>query len=315
MNRTIAALAAGTLLLATGAQAQQSVVIGSSSVGGSYYLYAGGLSTFINENSDTLQATAQTTRGSVENARLLSAGRLDFGFANGGVVYEQSAGTGQFEGASADNVRGVAVIDIAPLHVVTFADSGIETLPQLEGKQVSVGAPGSGTANTAANLFEAAGLTGKIDVQNLGFDESASNLRDGNLDAFTASSALPMPAVLDLSTSHDVNLVPIDDTVVTALREIAPAYQQVTIPAGTYDGIDADVSSIGVPSMLLTHEGVSEEVVYEFVRQMFAEDAGAYMRNVYNAWNPRPGADAFADLGVPLHPGAERFYREMGLIQ
>jgi TRAP transporter TAXI family solute receptor len=314
MNRTIAALAAGTLLLATGAQAQQSVVIGSSSVGGSYYLYAGGLSTFINENSDTLQATAQTTRGSVENARLLSAGRLDFGFANGGVVYEQSAGTGQFEGASADNVRGVAVIDIAPLHVVTFADSGIETLPQLEGKQVSVGAPGSGTANTAANLFEAAGLTGKIDVQNLGFDESASNLRDGNLDAFTASSALPMPAVLDLSTSHDVRLVPIDDTVVSALREIAPAYQQVTIPAGTYDGIDADVSSIGVPSMLLTHEGVSEEVVYEFVRQMFADEAGAYMRNVYNAWNPEPGVAAFADLGVPLHPGAERFYREMGLI-
>lgn len=314
MNRTFAALAAGAVLLATGAQAQQSVVIGSSSVGGSYYLYAGGLSTFVNENSDSLQATAQTTRGSVENARLLTAGRLDFGFANGGVVYEQNAGTGQFEGAAADNIRGVAVIDIAPLHVVTFADSGIETLPQLEGKQVSVGAPGSGTANTAANLFDAAGLTGKIDVQNLGFDESASNLRDGNLDAFTASSALPMPAVLDLSTSHDVRLLPIDDAVVSALRETAPAYQQVTIPAGTYAGIDADVSSIGVPSMLLTHDGVPEDVVYEFVSQMFADEAGAYMRTVYNAWNPEPGVAAFGDLGVPLHPGAARFYREMGLI-
>lgn len=315
MNRTFAALATSTLLFATGALAQQSVVIGSSSVGGSYYLYAGGLSTFINENSEALQATAQTTRGSVENARLLSAGRLDFGFANGGVVYEQNSGKGQFEGASADNIRGVAVIDIAPLHVVTFTDSGIEALPQLEGKQVSVGAPGSGTANTAANLFKAAGMTGKIDIQNLGFDESASNLRDGNLDAFTASSALPMPAVLDLSTSRDVRLIPIEAEVVTALQQIAPAYQQVTIPGGTYNGIGDDVSSIGVPSMLITHDGVAEEVVYEFVMQMFAEDAGTYMRNVYKAWNPEPGVAAYGGIGVPLHPGAERAYRELGLIQ
>ncbi|MCG6122960.1 MAG: TAXI family TRAP transporter solute-binding subunit [Microvirga sp.] len=315
MNKILAALAAGTILLATGAHAQQNAVIGSSSVGGSYYLYAGGLSTFINENSQSLQATAQTTRGSVENARLLAAGRLDFGFANGGVVYEQQAGTGQFEGAAASNIRGVAVIDIAPLHVVTFTRSAIETLDQLKGRTLSVGAPGSGTANTAANVFEAAGLTGQINIQNLGFDESAANMRDGNLDAFAASSALPMPAVLDLSTSHDVRLVPIDDAVAAALREITPAYQPVTIPGGTYTSIDADVSSIGVPSMLITHDGVSEEVVYEFVSQMFADNAEAYMRNVYNAWSPEPGVSAFSDLGVPLHPGAERFYREKGLIQ
>ena len=315
MKSTFAALAVGTMLIATSAQAQQTAVIGSSSVGGSYYLYAGGLSTFINENSDKLLATAQTTRGSVENVRLLATGRLDFGFSNGGVVYEQSSGTGQFEGASSDMIRGVAVIDIAPLHVVTFANSGIDTLAQLEGRRVSVGAPGSGTANTAGNLFEAANLTGKVNIQNFGFDESAANMRDGNLDAFTASSALPMPAVLDLSTSRNVRLVPIEDAVVAALREITPAYQQVTIPSGTYAGIDIDVSSIGVPSMLLTHAGVPEEVVYEFVSQMFADQAGDYMRTVYNAWNPEPGVGAFADLNIPLHPGAERFYREIGLIQ
>lgn len=315
MKSTFAALAVGTMLIATSAHAQQTAVIGSSSVGGSYYLYAGGLSTFINENSDTLQATAQTTRGSVENVRLLETGRLDFGFSNGGVVYQQSSGTGQFEDASSDRVRGVAVIDIAPLHVVAFANSAIETLAQLEGRRVSIGAPGSGTANTAGNLFEAANLTGKVNIQNFGFDESAANMRDGNLDAFTASSALPMPAVLDLSTSRNVRLVPIEDAVVDALREITPAYQQVTIPGGTYAGIDTDVSSIGVPSMLLTHEGVSEEVVYELVSQMFADEAGDYMRTVYNAWDPEPGVAAFADLDVPMHPGAERFYREMGLIQ
>jgi TRAP transporter TAXI family solute receptor len=312
----IVSVLASTLLAATAsAQDRTAVVIGSSSVGGSYYLYAGGLSTFINDNSDTLQTTAQTTRGSVENARLLATGRLDFGFSNGGVVYEQSTGKGQFEGASADNIRGIALIDIAPLHVVTFMQSGIEALTQLEGKRVSVGAPGSGTANTAGNMLEAAGLTGKIRIQNLGFDESASNLRDGNLDAFAASSAFPMPAVLDLSTSRNVRLISIDDNVAEGLRAISPAYQQVIIPGGTYNGVDADVRSVGVPSMLISHEGVPEDVVYEFVSQMFADTAGAYMRSVYSAWSPEPGAAAFEDIGVPLHPGAERFYREMGLLQ
>ncbi|MCG6114852.1 MAG: TAXI family TRAP transporter solute-binding subunit [Mesorhizobium sp.] len=314
-NYIIASVLASTLMATTAiAQDRASVVIGSSSVGGSYYLYAGGLSTFINDNSETLQATAQTTRGSVENARLLAAGRLDFGFSNGGVVYEQSTGTGQFEGATADNIRGIAVIDIAPLHVVTFEQSGIEALSELEGKTVSVGAPGSGTANTAANMLEAAGLTGRIEIQNLGFDESAANLRDGNLDAFAASSAYPMPAVLDLSTSHSVRLLSIDDSVAQQLRELSPAYQQVTIPGGTYNGVDADVMSVGVPSMLITHADVPEDVVYEFVSQMFADEAGTYMRNVYNAWSPEPGAAAFGDISVSLHPGAERFYREMGLI-
>lgn len=307
----VSILITGTAL----AQEKTNVVIGSSSVGGSYYLYAGGLSTFVNQNSDSLDTTAQTTRGSVENARLLAAKRLDFGFANGGVVYEQNAGKGQFEGAAADNIRGIAAIDIAPLHVVTFAESGIIELSELEGKRVSVGAPGSGSANTTGNLLEAAGLTGKIDVRNLGFEESAANMRDGNLDAFSASSALPMPAVLDLSSSHDIRLINISTDVAGELRKISPAYQTVTIPGGTYAGVDTDVSSVGVPSMLITHADVPDDVVYELVSQMFAEEAGTYMRTVYNAWAPQPGKEAFADTGIELHPGAERFYREKGMIK
>lgn len=311
----LAALMAGTLW-GTGAGAQQTdVIIGSSSVGGSYYLYAGGLSTYLNDNSETLRATAQTTRGSVENVRLLDAGRLQFGFANGGVVYEQKAGSGQFEGASSDKIRGIATIDIAPLHFVTFAGGNIKTLDDLPGKRVSVGAPGSGSANSTMNLFEAADLVDKVEVQNLGFDESAANMRDGNLDAFSASSAIPMPAVMDLAASRSIALLSISEEVIGRLREISPAYQPVTIPGGTYTGIDGDVLTIGVPSMFVTHADVPEDVVYEMVRVMFSDGAGTYMRNIYNAWAPEPGASAFADIGVPLHPGAERFYREQGWIK
>jgi len=295
-------------------QEKTNVVLGSSSVGGSYYMYAGGLATFVNDNSDTLVVTAQTTRGSVENARLLASGRLDFGFANGGVVYEQNVGKGQFVDAAADSIRGIAIVDIAPLHLVTFADSGIKTLGDLRDKRVSVGAPGSGSANTTANLLEAADLASAIDVRNLGFDESAANMRDGNLDAFSASSSLPMPAVLDLATSRDIALLGIDNQVAANLQEISPAYQKVTIPAGTYPGVDADVASVGVPSMLITRADIPDDVVYELVSQIFADEAETYMRNVYNAWSPYPGEGAFGVVGIPLHPGAERFYREKGML-
>ncbi len=311
-----AAVAAGTMVFGATVHAQETnVIVGSSSVGGSYYLYAGGLSTFVNDHSDKLNATAQTTRGSVENVRLLDAGRLQFGFANGGVVYEQKEGSGQFEDASSDKIRGIATVDIAPLHFVAFAGGGVENLEDLPGKRVSIGAPGSGSANSTMNLFEAAQIVDKVEVQNLGFDESAANMRDGNLDAFSASSALPMPAVMDLAASRDIILLGIGDEVTARLREISPAYQPVTIPAGTYEGIDEDVKTIGVPSMFVTHADVPEDVVYEMVRTMFSEGAESYMRNIYNAWGPEPGAEAFADIGVPLHPGAERFYREQGLIK
>lgn len=311
-----AAVAAGTIAAGGAAQAQETdVIIGSSSVGGSYYLYAGGLSTYVNDHSDALNTTAQTTRGSVENARLLDAGRLQFGFANGGVVYEQKKGTGQFEGASSDKIRGIATVDIAPLHFVAFAGSEVDSLEDLPGKRVSIGAPGSGSANSTMNLFEAAQMVEQVEVQNLGFDESAANMRDGNLDAFSASSAVPMPAVMDLAASRDITLLGISNDVVTRLRQISPAYQPVTIPSGTYEGIEKDVQTVGVPSMFITHADVPEDVVYEMVRTMFSDEAGGYMRNIYNAWAPTPGAEAFADIGVPLHPGAERFFREQGLIK
>lgn len=312
----IAALLASAITFASPVQAQQtSVILGSSSVGGSYYLYAGGLSTYLNDHSETLNSTAQTTRGSVENVRLLDAGRIQFGFANGGVVYEQKVGSGQFEGASSDKIRGIATIDIAPLHFVAFAGRGVENLEDLPGKRVSIGAPGSGSANSTMNLFEAADLVDKVEVRNLGFDESAANMRDGNLDAFSASSAIPMPAVMDLAASRDIALLGISDEVIARLREISPAYQPVTIPGGTYDGVEGDVQTIGVPSMYVTHADVPEEVVYEMVRVMFSKGAGTYMRNIYNAWAPEPGASAFEDIDVPMHPGAERFFREQGMLK
>jgi TRAP transporter TAXI family solute receptor len=297
------------------AMAQTDVVIGADKPGGSYYLYAGGLATWINQHSKTLRATAETTRGSVENARLLNAGRIAFGLVNAAVAYQQRHGVDQFKGHSSDKVRGVAMLDISPTHVVTLSSDGISSLAGLAGKRVSIGSPGSGTANTANGLFAVMSLTGKVKVQTLGYDESASNLRDGNLDAFFVASALPVPAVLNLASSRPVTLLAVPDDVFQKMHQQTPAYQRVVIPGGTYPGIKTDVATIGTPSLLLVRADVPDAVVHEVVSQMFTKESMAYMHNVYHGWNPSPDAQAFAEIGVPLHPGAASFYREHGMIK
>lgn len=317
-TKTLTAVAAATLALAVSsgsASAQeQTVVIGASSVGGSYYLYAGGLSGFLSENSDLMRVTAQTTRGSVENVRLLDVDRLEFGLSNAAVVYGHREGIGQFEDAASDQIRGVAILDIAPSHWVTEEGSGVTSFEDLAGNRVSLGAPGSGTANTAELVLEAVGILDDVDTMNFGFSESADNLRDGHLEAFAASSAIPMPAIVDLATTRNVRLLSMTDDMVAAIQEVNPAYDAVTIPGGTYGNFDEDVVTVGVPSTLVTRANMDEEIVYELTRLMHSEEALSHMQDIYSAWNPEPGQGLFDRIGVPLHPGAEAFYRDQGLI-
>jgi uncharacterized protein len=311
--RTLGYALVGMAALALPAKAAD-IVIGSSSVGGSYYLYAGGLASYLSENHPDINATARTTRGSVENARLLERAQIDFGFSNGTVVAQQRAGVEQFADAQSDAIRGISVVDRAPTHVVTLRNSGIETLEDLVGKRVSIGAAGSGGANTSMIILQEAGLWDDIDPVNLGFEESATNLRDGNLDAFFGGSALPMPAVMDLSTTHDIRLLSLPAELVDAIQEREPAAEGVIIPAGTYSGIDEDVETLANASLLITHEGMDEETVYEVTKTLLEQENRSYMQSIYRAWNPEPGLELYERIRVPLHPGAERAYREAGLI-
>ena len=310
-------LAAGLALAAAAPSGAQStdIVIGADTVGGSYYLYAGGIASYLTEKNEALDATARTTRGSVENVRLLDRDGLDLGLANASVVAQQKAGIGQFSDAQSDKLRGVAVLDLSPTHVVTLESSGIKTLMDLKGKRVSIGAAGSGGANIARAVLTTLGIIDDVQIQTLGFSESATNLRDGNIDAFFGGSALPMPAVVDLSTGQSVRLLAFDADLLAKLKENLPGILSTTIPSGTYAGVDYDVSTIGIPSTLVTRENQDEQVVYEVAKALMTDESKAYIKSIYKAWDPRPEADLWQMINVPLHPGAERAYRELGLIK
>jgi len=297
------------------ASAQTELLLGADNPGGSYYLYGGGLSNWINQHSKTIRLTSQTTRGSVENARLLASHRIVFGLINALAVYQQAKGIGQFKGQQSDKLRGIALLDMAPMHIVAYASSGIRTMQDLAGKKVSIGAPGSGSASVASALFSVAHLTGKVKTQNLGFSESASNLRDGNIDAFIAASALPMPAIVDLASANKITLIPLSDADIKALHEQNPPYEPTTIPANTYPGADSDVQTIGTASLLMGTESAPDDAVTEVLRQMYTPEALAYIRSIYKAWDPHSGQSVFDSIGVPLHPAAIRFYKENGVIK
>lgn len=313
---TILAVAAACISMFAPLQSRAAdIVIGSSAVGGSYYLYAGGLATYLSSKNPNLKATARTTRGSVENARLLDRKAMDFAFINAAVLQQQKAGTDQFKDSKSDRLRGIAVVDLAPTHIVTLASSNIKSLDQLRGKRVSIGAAGSGGANTAMSVFDALGIRKDVKIQNLGFDESANNLRDGNLEAFLGGSALPMPAVIDLATTREIRLISFEEAFIRKLQAADPAIEITVIPANTYRAVNYPVTTIGTPSTLVTQSDMAEDVAYEIAKTLLLADNKKYMQGIYSAWNPVPGGDLWKRIGVPLHPGAERAYRGAGLMK
>lgn len=291
------------------------ITIGTSAVGGSYYLYGGGVASYVQTHVPGLNITAQTTRGSYENMRLIG-NRINMTFVNALAAWERANGVDTFAGeVPAKNLRGVLVADIATSHWVTLADSKIAKLEDLVGKKVSVGEPGGGSERSALNVFEAYGITDTVKQVRLGFSASVTALRDGQIDAFVGGSAIPMPAVVDISTTRRVRLLSLSEDAVNTIVSHSPSSTRLIITPGTYKGVDYPVVAIGTPSLLLADVSVSEDVVYSIVKALYSGEGKAYMRNVYSAWDPQPMPEFFKQIGVQMHPGAERYYREVGLMK
>jgi TRAP transporter TAXI family solute receptor len=291
------------------------LVVGTSTVGGSYYMYGGGISSYINKNLKGFNITSRTTQGSVENCRLITSKAIDLAFINAVAVDERVKGVGSFKGDAAQDMRGVVIVDVAARHWVALKGSGITKMEDLKGKRVSIGAPGSGGANSSMHELRVYGLEDKIKIFRLGFSESASNLKDGHIDALAGGSSPPMPAIVDLATTRNMVLLPIDSEHIAKLRAENPPYVKYVIKAGTYKGVDADVPTAGVPSCLFVHKDVPENLMYQITKAIFQPDCVKYMKTVYSSWEPETDEAFFKSIGTPLHPGATKFYKEAGMIK
>jgi len=262
-----------------------------------------------------LIASAVSSRGSVDNVNAITSGLRNSGFAQSDVAYWAYTGTGTMEGqAPAENLRAIAALFPEHIHLVVLADSGIDSVNDLEGKRVSLDEPGSGTYVDANLILEAYGLSNEmVRAEALKPDAAGDALRNGQIDAFFFVGGYPTGAIVELASAVDIKLVPIDGDGAAGLTEEYGFFSVSDIPDGAYDGVAA-TTTVAVGAQWITSAEQDEELIYQITAALW-NDKTRVLLDVGHAKGASINKDTALDgIGIPLHPGAERFYREAGLL-
>ncbi|ART99616.1 TAXI family TRAP transporter solute-binding subunit [Yoonia vestfoldensis] len=262
-----------------------------------------------------LIASAVSSRGSVDNVNAITSGLRNSGFAQSDVAYWAYTGTGTMEGqAPAENLRAIAALFPEHIHLVVLADSGIDSVNDLEGKRVSLDEPGSGTYVDANLILEAYGLSNEmVTAEALKPDAAGDALRNGQIDAFFFVGGYPTGAIVELASAVDIKLVPIDGDGAAGLTEEYGFFSVSDIPDGAYDGVAA-TTTVAVGAQWITSAEQDEELIYQITAALW-NDKTRVLLDVGHAKGASINKDTALDgIGIPLHPGAERFYREAGLL-
>jgi TRAP transporter TAXI family solute receptor len=311
---TAAALVgAGALLLAPAARAEQFVNILTGGTSGVYYPLGVALGKIYADKIPGVRTQVQSTKASVENLNLLQAGRGEIALALGDSVksaWEADAEVGFAK--KLDKLRGVAAVYPNVIQIVASQGSGVKTFADLKGKSLSVGAPKSGTEVNARRIFEAMGMSYKDlgKTEYLPFGESVELIKNRQLDATLQSAGLGVASIRDLASSVPITMVAVPADVA---QKLGPPFVATTIPANTYQGQTSDVPTLAVVNFLVTHAGVPDDVVYQMTKQLF-ENLDT-MVAAHKAASAIKLENATHGMPIPLHPGAERYYREKGLLK
>jgi len=297
------------------AQAQQFFRIGTGGTAGTYYPVGGMIANSISEPGKLI-ATAVASNGSVANINGILGGSLEAGFTQSDVAYWAYSGTGTFDGKpKAQGLRLLATLYPESIHLVARKGSGIKSVADLRGKRVSMDEPGSGTLVDVRLILGAYGMADKdVKAEYLKPNQAGDKLKDGGLDAFFFVGGAPAGAIAELASSTGIELVPLVGPEIDKLRGQQQFFTPDLIPAGTYQGV-AEVKTISVNAQLVTSDKLSEAVVYELTKKLYSDatrktlDSGHAKGKLITAQNAVTGA------GIPFHPGAEKFYKEAGLLK
>lgn len=322
MNKNlVGAMIAVTTGLGTGAVSAQDtfIAIGTGGVTGVYYPTGGAICRLVNRDraEHGIRCGVESTGGSVYNINAIRGGELEFGVAQSDWQFHASRGTSQFEEQGPfEELRAVFSVHPEPFTVVARADAGIETFEDLQGKRVNVGNPGSGQRGTMEVVMDAYGWT--MDdfaiASELQAAEQSQALCDNNIDAMIYTVGHPSGSIQEATTACDSVLVEVSGETIDALVADRPYYRSATIPGGMYRGNPDDVHTFGVGATFVTSADVPDDVVYTVVSAVF-ENIDQF-RSLHPAFaNLDPAEMANAGLSAPLHPGAERYFREAGLIE
>ena len=312
--RKAALAATAALLLAGGAHAAEFIGILTGGTSGVYYPLGVALSQVYSKAIPDAKSSVQATKASAENLNLLQAGRGEIAFTLGDALSDAWKGNKEAGFATPlKKLRGVAGIYSNYVQIVASADSGIKTLADLKGKRISVGAAKSGTELNARAVLKAAGLSYSdfSKVEYLPFGESVELMKNRQLDVTLQSAGLGVSSIRDLATSIKIVVVPVPADVIAKVGDAA--YQPATIPANTYDGQTVDMPTVAIKNFLVTHQGVPDDVVYAMTKSMF--ESLDTLVAAHNAAKAIKRDTATQGTTVTFHPGAARYYKEVGLLK
>ena len=283
--------------------ARERVAIGTGGTGGVFYAVGAGMAELLSDELEGVSANAEVTGASIENIRRVSAGQMALGFSSASTLYAGLEGEDPFE--APQNVAAVAYLYPAVLQVAASAGSGADSLDGFADLDVGVGPPGSNSSVLSMRLLEAVGALNERNLQFLSYTEATGAMKDGNLDASMILAGVPAAAFIELFTTTDASLVPVDGAELEGLLADFPYHEMIEIPGGVYAGEDAPVTALGDPAILFTAADADPDLVFRITEALF--DNLGTLGEVHPAAKQitREGATA---TPIPLHPGAARYF-------
>lgn len=313
MKKKFSLLLCLCLLLITGCgQIGSSIRFGAADVGGMYYPFASSFTGLVTKDNAEYQFEVKTTAGSAANLRLLSGGYIELGIAQNDFIDAAYNGTGIFKGNQYQGYKAIAALYPEACQIIVRADSGIETLNDLQGKTVSIGAEESGTENNAKQILKMSGLTSElVSTVQLDYTEAADKLASGKIDAFFCTAGVTTSVIEELARSCGIRFLDIDENCSEKLLKAYPFYSKYTIPAGTYTGQENDVQTLAVQSVLLASDKLSANTVKDLTAALYDHTGDLQYATSLNL--QLDAASATKGITIPFHPGAAAYYDEQGI--
>lgn len=300
----------------TGEKGTVTINIPTAATTGALYPLGSSIANLWSNDLGYVKASAQASNGGIDNLNLLQSGEAQVSMAVTSVMYQSYKGEATFEGRPNEKLRVISGLYYNPNQVVVRKESNINSLQDIAGKNFASGAPGSTTeVETKLHLTEAGvSYPDGLKVQFVGFTEAIDLMRNKQLDGAWIMAGLPTAAVTEITTTANGKLISIDEDVITKLQEQYPWYAKYTIPAGTYDGQEQDVTTTAIKMAIFTTVDLPEDVVYDLTKSFWENIETLKQSN--NALKSLKIEDAVTDLaGLPLHDGAIKYYKEVGVLE
>ncbi len=289
-------------------------IFATGGTGGTYYPFGGSVANIWNSKIENMNVTAQATGASAENLRLISQGEAEFGIVQNDVMDYAYNGTDMFEGQKLPNLATLGTMYPEVVQIAASKSSGIKSVADLRGKRVSIGDAGSGVEFNAKQILEGYGLSfDDIKKNNLSFKESAEGIQNGTLDACFVTAGVPNSALQELAFTSGLVLIPVSGNEADTICKKYGFYTKTIIPAGTYKGTDVDIEALAIKATIAVSAKLDENTVYEMTKVLFENldvlgESHAKGKEV-------SVANAVTGISVPFHPGALKYFKEVGAIQ